>query len=284
MKVVFIFVVLACFTSASVAGATPRPLPFTYPNETLNQGELELELYTDVNPLRVQVDQNDPTKGGLWAPEYKLQSEFEYGLTDRVELGFYQVFDAPPVPGGDNSFLFDGLKWRVRTRLAEPGQWPVDVGLYLELETMHDEASLEGKVNLQRRFGPFRWAANLWVEETLSRPLDTVAHGRAAHFIIDPTTGVTLQVTPTFHPGIEFWARGQIEPSAGPLCAGAAVGCDQQHENTRVHYYLGPTAHLNFGRFWWSAGLYAHLNGPETPSVGAAYGPIWFRSVLGMDL
>jgi len=214
------------------AGATPRRLPFTYPNETLPQGEVEIESYVDVNPLRTAADPVDPTAGNVWNPEYTLQTELEYGLTDRWELGFYQVFKAAPQAGGDNSMGFDGLKWRVRTRLAEPGQLPVDIGFYLELQRMHDELSLEGKVNLQRRIGRLTWMANLWAEETLARPYDTKAHGRRAEFIINPTTGIVVQVTPTFHPGIEFWARGQL----------AASGVTpQDRENSRVHYFVGPT-------------------------------------------
>ena len=77
----------------------------------------------------------------------------------------------------------------MRTRLAEANEWPVDVSLYLELETMHDELSLEGKVNLQKRLGPVRILSNLWAEESFVRPLDTKAHGREAVFIINPTLG-----------------------------------------------------------------------------------------------
>jgi hypothetical protein len=140
---------------------------------------------------------------------------------------------------------------------------------------MHDELSLEGKLNLQRRFGFLRWMANLWVEETLSRPFSTVAEGRVGRFIVNPTTGLTFQVTPTFHPGIEFWARGQVAPSGDT---------EQARDNTRVHCFVGPVVHLNFGRLWWSAGFYANLNSTSTPNPGDAYGPVWFRSVLGMDL
>ena len=257
------------------ARATPRTLPFSYPNETLPKGALEVEMYTDVNPLRVAADPSGATPGNIWAPEYRLQTEFEYGITDRVELGLYQVFEAPPVPGGDNAFLFDGLKWRVRTRLAEPGELPVDIGLYLELETMHDELALEGKVNLQRRLGGVRLLANLWAEEAWVRPLDTKAHGRQAEFIINPTAGASFEVTPTFQPGFEYWARGQLSASGDT---------PQDRENSRVHHFLGPTSHLNFGRLWWTAGLYLHLNSTSKPNPGDAYGPVWFRSVIGLDL
>jgi hypothetical protein len=275
VKVVFISLTLVSLGFASLVGATPRRLPFTYPNETLAEAAVEIEGYSDVNLLRSAADPNDPNAGNIWTPQYIFQIELEYGLSDRWELGFYQIFRAEPQPGGDNLMGFDGLKWRIRTRLAEPGQLPIDIGFYLELETMHDELSLEEKVNLQRRLGRLTWMANLWVEETLARPLDTTAHGRTGHFIVNPTTGIVIQTTPGFHPGIEFWARGQVSPS------GVSA---QDRENSRVHYFVGPTAHVNFGRLWWSAGLYVHANSVKPPQPGDAYGPVWFRSVLGMEL
>ncbi len=277
MKIIFKIGLGASFVLffAPFAAATPRTLPFSYPNETLQKGALEVEMYTDVNPLRVPADPSGAVPGNMWSPEYRLQTEFEYGITDRFELGLYQVFEAAPQPGGENALLFDGLKWRVRTRLAEPGELPVDIGLYLELETMHDELALEGKVNLQRRFGAVRLLANLWAEEAWARPLDTKLHGREAEFIVNPTAGASFEVTPTFQPGFEYWARGQL----------AAHGdTAQDRENSRVHHFIGPTTHLNFGRLWWSAGLYFHLNSLSTPNPGDAYGPVWFRSVIGLDL
>jgi hypothetical protein len=259
---------------AGPAGANPRPLPFTYPYETLGEGALELELYSDVNPLRVQADPRDPSKGQLWEPMYQLQNELEYGITDRWELGFYQVFVANPLDGGSNGLAFDGLKFRLRTRLAEAGEWPVDVGLYAEVEAMHDETSLEGKLNLQRRFGQVRWMTNLWVEESLSLSYDATAQGRAFHFILNPTTGLTAQLTPSAHLGVEYWARGEISPS----------GDAQERANSSIQHFVGPASLLNFGKLWWALGVYAHVNNLHTPQPGDAYGPVWVRSVIGLDL
>ncbi len=249
--------------------ATPRPLPFTYPYETLDQGELELELYGDMTPLRV-----DAPNGRIWEPAYQLQNEFEYGLSDRIELGFYQVFEAQPnaTDGGSNTMSFDGFKWEVRGRLAEAGQWPVDVGLYLELETLHDETSLEEKLLLAKRFGPWHWMANLWVEQSEERPFDAA---RSFHFVVNPTTGLTFQVSPEFQPGLEYWARGEF----------GTVGDNQiDVVNNRIHHFVGPTVHLNFGKLWWTAGLYADLNNTNKPLPGEIYGPCWVRSVLGLNL
>ena len=262
--------VLTC--SARAANANPRPLPFTYPYETLPEGSAEVELYGDMTPLRVVADPADGTKGRLWEPSYRLETEFEYGVTDHTELGFYQVFEADAQDGGTNAFRFDGFKWRVRHRFAEAGELPIDVALYVELETMHDELSLEEKIILSKRFGHLRWMGNIWVEQTIARPYDDAQ--RALEFIVNPTTGLTYQVTATFHPGVEYWARGELAPGGeGP-----------DHVSRTVHHFVGPVAHLNFGRLWWSAGLYANLNNVNRPQLGETYGPIWFRSVLGIDL
>jgi hypothetical protein len=260
-------------TSPSEAFASPRPLPYTYPYETLDQGELELELYGDMTPLRVLADPSDPMQGRLWEPAYVLQNEFEYGVTDRVELGFYQVFEAQPIGGGSNAMVFDGFKWRVRTRLAEPDEWPVDVALYLELETMHDEVALEEKVILAKRFQRVHWMANLWVEQSESRPFDPAR--RSLHWVLNPTTGLTYEVTPAFQPGIEYWARGEL---------GTVGDSPTDIANNRIHHFLGPTVHVDFGKLWWSFGFYVNLNSVQNPQLGEIYGPFWARTVLGLTL
>jgi hypothetical protein len=259
--------------SAASAHATPRALPFTYPYETLSEGELEVELYGDVTPVRVLAVPNSPTQGHLYEPAYTLQNEFEYGINDHWELGFYQVFEGAPQDGGTNSMTFDGFKWRVRTRLAEAGELPVDVGLYFELETMHDELSFEEKVNLAKRFGRFHWMANLWVEQSIGRPLDT---DKTFRFIVNPTMGLTYQVAPIFQPGIEYWARGTV----GAPSSDTPV----ERVNDTIHHFVGPTVHLNFGKLWWSLGVYADLNNANVPQLGEIYGPVWVRTVLGLNL
>jgi hypothetical protein len=256
-------------SSAAFGGA--RSLPFTYPVETLSKGDLELEMYGDLTPLRVAA--TTPPFGQLWEPAYILQSEFEYGLTDSIELAFYQQFKADPVDGGTNGLSFDGFKWEVRGRLADIGAWPIDVGLYLELETLHDEIGLEGKVLLGKHFKGFHWMANLWVEAAENRPFD--ASQRSFHFVINPTTGLSYQVTPTFHPGVEYWARGEL---------GTVGDTPVERINNRVHHLVGPTVHLNFGRVWWSAGWYADLNNFGSPQPGEIWGPWWVRTVLGLEL
>ena len=278
--------IIKCIVTSSVvvlpalAHATPVPLPFTYPYETLGKGEVEDELYGDFTPLRVNgpatvagPGQPAATATTMWEPAYVLQNEIEFGVTDHVELAWYQVFEANPVDGGGNVAQFDGFKFRGRFRVGEAGELPVDLAFYVELEALHDELSLEEKVILAKRFGRLHWMANLWVEEEDNRYLDPAV--QYLDFVANPTMGFTWEVTPTFQPGIEYWGRGVF---------GAREQSSIDTVNDRFHNFLGPTVHFDWGKVWWSLGVYANLNDVSAPQVGSLYGPLWVRTLLGINL
>jgi hypothetical protein len=151
----------------------------------------------------------------------------------------------------------------------------VDVALYLELETKHDELSLEEKVILAKHFGPLHWMANLWVEQEDNRPYDGSGH-QYVDFVANPTTGLTYEVAPSFQPGIEYWGRGVL---------GAPDSLDPISKiNNRYHNFIGPTVHFDWGKIWWSLGAYADLNNFAEPQPGEIYGPVWVRTLLGLTL
>lgn len=260
-----------------VARANPRTLPFTYPYEQLNEGQAEVEMYTDMTPLRVYQDPGgDRRQGRMYEPYYRLQSEIEYGVSDHFEVGFYQVFQATPENGGGNTFRFDGLKWRGRYRFAEADEWPVDVAVYLEFAWLHDELELEEKIILQKRFGNLRLMANLWVEQEMENYLRSGE--KELELVLNPTFGVTYQVSPLFSPGIEYWARGMLDAEE------EAKGDPVKYANKRLTNFVGPAVHLNFGKVWWTLAAYANLNNVNNPQPGEIYGPFWFRSLLGVEL
>ena len=274
MKTTFMFLLGATVLgSTSAAWATPHLLPFNYPYATLPEGKTEIETYADMTPDRVYADPaGDPTQGRLWEPRYYLQIESEYGITDRLEGAFYIAAQGEPVNGGENVASLDGFKWRLRYRFAEAGKWPVDVGVYVELETMHDEIALEEKLLLEKQLGRFRFDVNLWIEQPLVRPFDDAQ--RQLQFIINPTAGGTFQITPAFHVGLEYWARGRLDVSES----------DPDYRSERVTNFLGPTIHGNFGRVWLTVGLYANLNDMNKPQPGDFYGPLWARALFGVEL
>ncbi|MEO8874102.1 MAG: hypothetical protein ABI461_00830 [Polyangiaceae bacterium] len=264
---VFLPVFALVGSASSVAFASPRPLPFTYPYATLGKGEAEVETYADLTPVRV-VELDNPTKHD-WYGATQFQVELEYGITDRLELGLYvtwvpqsgSVTEIPALTEGN------GTKQRLRLRLAEPGEWPVDVSLYGEVVESDLEIELEGKINLEKDFGKLAIMANLWAEREYE-----LAGEKA--WVANPTAGVTYQVTPWFHPGAEAWMRAEFadqQPTPRPFRYGP-------------HVYVGPTLNFNFGKIWWSLGAYGRIsNFDRTMNPGDPFGNIWMRTVIGVE-
>ena len=265
--VVFVGVPICLMTLGGVARATPRPLPFTYTTETLGQGELEVEELADLTPVKGLNGNLAP----VWYTATQFQTEFEYGLTDRLELGLYVVYVPTPTGFSETAPMTEvtGVKQRLRYVFADPGAWPIDVGVYGELVEGDTEFEFEGKVLLQRRLGKLRIATNLWAEYEVYYALPE------RDLVLNPTLGATYEVSPSVHLGAEGWVRAEypnpaIEPR--PYALGP-VG------------YVGPTALFNFGKLWWSLGLYGRVTDVDhVMQPGEPYGPFWGRMILGYEL
>lgn len=261
---------LAGLTSTAGARANPMPLPFTYVYSTLPRGEAEVEQYADLTPVKAIA----PT--GSTAPylAMQFQTEFEYGITDHLELGLYFALE-PQGPAGYRSTASltegTGSKQRLRYRFGEEGQLPIDIALYGEVVEFDTEVEFEGKLLLQKRFGDLIVAANLWGE--IERELG--ASGGAVNWIANPTLGATYQVTPAVHLGVEGWMRGEW-PSAGLASRPFALG---------PHELVGPTFLFDFGRFWWSTGVYVRVDDLSREMQPLDnYGPVWVRTIVGFGL
>ena len=270
MRYAFGAVAVATMLGVSMqARANPRPLPFTYTYETLPEGEAELEQFVDMTPVKAL---SATTGQPLFYLAPQFQTEFEYGITNRLELGLYLTF-APTTPSdltnGATLPEGNGVKQRLRLRLAEEGAWPLDVALYGELVENDREIEIEAKIILQRRLGRARVAVNLWAEREYY-------FANRRDWVLNPTAGVTYEVTPTFQPGIEYWMRAEFPdpkpPSPRPF-------------NVLPHHFVGPAMLLNFGRIWWSTGVYVRLDDfGRSLSAGDAFGSVWFRSIIGVGL
>src|SRR5262245_25241466 len=107
---------------AAPASATPRPLSFTYPAETLAQGNLEVEQYVDLVPVRVAREEATGTCA-VTSLRSELQTELEYGITNKLELGFYFAFEQ--AASATALYLqFQGIKQRLRYELSNQPCWP----------------------------------------------------------------------------------------------------------------------------------------------------------------
>jgi hypothetical protein len=274
---------LAAAAAAAAAGiaapasalANPRPLPFTYPYGTLPEEALELEQYVDLIPVRVVRELPDGSTEGVVSVRSQLVTELEYGLTDRLEVALYFAFRQ----GGSATtplLRFDGLKQRVRYRFAELGEWPVDVGVYLEIAELHSEIELEEKLLLSRQLGPVDVAVNLWVEQ------EWYFQTREMKYVYNPTAGVTYEISPRLSVGAEYWARGRFDSGGS---GGSSDGGDAADTPTSAVHYAGPTLLLQAKKAWLSVGAYARLDQLGTGvRVGDPYGKLWVRTMVGIDL
>ncbi len=260
-------VVAGVALSGRSAQANPMPLPFTYVYQTLPKGEGEVEQYVDLVPLKAL---GAATHNPTWYLATQFQTEFEYGITDHLELGLYAAFRPTPLNLADAADLSEGtgVKERLRWRLGDEGGLPLDIALYGELVEFESELELEAKVILQKRFGNLTLATNLWGEREYE-----FAEGWG--WTINPTLGATYELSPVWHLGVEGWMRSEW-PDKTPAVRAFELG---------PHEFAGPTLMLEFGRIWWSTGVYLRLDQLDrSPQPGDNYGPVWIRTIIGVGL
>lgn len=266
-----LYLTAALLGVAATAGATPHPNPFTYPYATLAEGAVEVEQYVDLVPVRVEREKADGTLEGVTSLRSVLQTEIEYGLTDRWEVGFYFAFRQGA--SATTPFLrFDGVKQRARYRLCERDGLPVDLGIYLELAEFHDELEFEQKLIVAKRLGDLELTTNLWVEqEWYFQTNDT-------KYLYNPTLAASYQLSPRMIVGAEYWTRGRFDdPSASESASGDAP--------TKARHYLGPTFLYQRQKASFAIGVYARLDGlGNSAVVNDPYGKLWVRAIVSLDL
>ncbi|MCL4540355.1 MAG: hypothetical protein M1378_12305 [Bacteroidetes bacterium] len=136
---------VALYTTSiiSTASAQDKYYVWTYPYETTEANEFELE--SNSYFFTPSFSNNDHT--------LIQQFELEYGITDRLQLGLYQVFsrDYPSGSVSAESFMVEALY-----KLSGKDQWIVDPLIYLEYErdwNFRDPNHGEAKLILSKDFG-----------------------------------------------------------------------------------------------------------------------------------
>jgi len=260
----------ALLLTAVSASATPRPLPFTYPYETLPAGALELEQYVDMVPMRV-VRENESGSDAVTSVRYNLETEAEYALTDHIEAAWYFVF-RQGASADTPALRFMGVKQRLRFRFGETGDLPIDLGLYLEVAEFHNEFEFEEKLILARRFGPLSLNANLWVEQ------EYYFQDEEWRYLYNPTFGAAYQVLPSFFVGAEYWVRGRFGEDETDTASDG-------ESSSGPHHYAGPTLMVQSEAGFASLGSYLRWDDvgqdaqPDDP-----WGKVWVRVLFGVDL
>lgn len=254
---------LAAVCAPSLARANPKPLPFSYPFMTLPKGNVEVELYGDLTPLRAL---STTTGDEATYARTQFQVEVEIGLLDYLELGLYVKATPPPGEGYQQTANQENggqLKQRLRARFADPNEWPVDLSVYFELVEALDEVELEAKLNLARRFERLHLMANL------SGEVEFYFDGHR-DYVLNPSAGFAYEAMAALQPGFEYWTRVEFADIEG------------QELSVQQAHYLGPTLLLQFDKIWWSTGFYFRVdNIGEQRIPGESFGRIWVRTIVG---
>jgi hypothetical protein len=184
------------------ASADRRAFGFTYEYTTQGEGQVELELWN------TQTREGLGDEGGFSTTEQQL--EIEYGVTDKTSVSVYQVFDQATGTG----LRFAATKLELRHRIAERGEWPVDIALYGAVAKPWGEAAVdfEPKLILARDFGAVTLAVNVNGEIELAEERDAAGEKSIETELVPGwAAGLTYEVVPQLKIGAETWGARRPE-------------------------------------------------------------------------
>ncbi len=222
-------VALAVFFGLSVAVisannvfADPRRYVWTYEYQTMHKGKSEIELYETVKI---------PKKSDSGIKTFEHWVEYEYGVTDRFDLGIYQMWKTKDTRDKIGT-KYDGTKLRLRYRFGEKNKYIVDPLVYFEYKRSaktNDPHKAEVKLILAKDMGRFNVSYNQIANLTLEK-----------RSVVENEYAVALSFKPNKRLSLGFESKGTY--------------------NRTKKFYLGPTVALRLNKFWVAAGLAVKLN------------------------
>jgi len=219
MRIIISFNALLATAIAPAARADRRTMIRAYEYMTQPQGNLELEIWNDVDA---------PKEGGFDQAATLHRVELEYGVTDNWDFALYHVFAQQP----GASLKFDSWRLETRYRLFEKNVLPLDVELYLEGERPADFTApweIEEKLILEKDFGRFALVANFVAAQKIMHLYDGHAW--------EVDAGARYELVPQLRLGAEFWT---IQDTVAGVTTGS--------------YYAGPSISFATSKLWLQIG------------------------------
>jgi len=206
----------ALVSLARLAAAQVDPFEFeVYPAQTVGHGMIELE---SLNSFVVDGhDHGDAgTSSGAYPSNhmYRTAIELTYGLTDKIEAAAYLNLAHP----NGASFQYAGSKFRLRGSLFEPGQLPVDLGWYVELEwhktPQFDDSELELELRpiIEKDIGRVEIDLNPLFEKAIF-----VGPDKNKGFEFGYVAGIYYNLERWLSPGLEFYGGIGLIDDVDPL-------------------------------------------------------------------
>ncbi len=188
MKSTFIQFVAAALLVGS-AGAAERRFVYSYETTTAPVGMWEYEQWVTWKSY----DDRD---------RFDFRHEFEYGLTERLQIGLYLAdWRYEDFDNGDSEADYKSTGVEFIYQLTDPNKSAFGSALYGEMLVGDEKFALEGKFLLQKNIGPLVAIYNLVLEaEWEGDDLGSLDEDKA---VWENTFGLSYQVNPNFLVGVE---------------------------------------------------------------------------------
>lgn len=205
---------LAVFAAPPQTQADPRRFTYSYETLTYVPGNFEFETWTTWEP-------------GDDGDAFAFRHELEYAVSERLRFDLYladwQYSDAAGAQ-------FDNVGLAAIYNLTNPNTDWLGSSLYGEIKGGEELLALEGKILLQKNFGPFALVYNgileaEWEGEDLHESKGGIGHTLGAGYMFNQSFGV----------GVEMLTEVEIE---------------EWSEFGEHAVYLGPNATFRKGNFW----------------------------------
>ncbi len=200
---VLLVVVGALAFAGSEAAATERHFVYTYESGVLNAGDAELEPWTTFRNGRAD-----------FYNRFDNRLEFEVGITNRLQTAWYLNFTGlgRDVKGGrETAFDFKGVSWEWKYKLTDPVADAFGAALYFEGTGGPEEAELEAKLIVDKRFGNYLFAFNVVGEHEWKFEKDETKR----EVVLEFDTGFGYFLTPRLFAGIELRNHNEFPSGEG---------------------------------------------------------------------
>lgn len=179
----------ALLVISSSASAGSRHFTYTYETTTMAKGAMELESWVTWKTDK----QADPD-----FERFDIRHEFEFGVTDRLQLAFYFAdWRHEESSGKSSKTSFRDIAVEAIYNLTDPNTTPFGSALYGEIKGSDDFIELEGKLLLQKNIGSWILAYNVGGEIAWEGNYET------DEAELMQSAGVSYQFNPSFSAGFE---------------------------------------------------------------------------------
>jgi hypothetical protein len=188
-KILILLATALCASLVTPSQASERRFAYSYETTTQPKGVWEYEQWMTWKSY----DNKE---------RFDFRHEFEYGITDTLQLGIYLAdWRYEDVDGEGSEADYKASGFELIYQLTDPNKSPFGSALYGEVLVGDEKIELEAKFLLQKNFGPLTAVYNAvleaeWEGESLDNLNEKVG-------VWENTFGLSYQVSPSFFVGVE---------------------------------------------------------------------------------